>query len=82
MEGEASSAVQAEPRPAPSAGIDAPDAVVERFAKAIAARDYVEIFSGLAPEARFRFLIPPGPGQKDGAAEVAAKFLEWFGDAN
>jgi TusA-related sulfurtransferase len=82
MAGEASSAVQAEPRPASGAGMDAPDAVVERFAKAIAARDYVEIFSALARDARFRYLIPPGPGQKEGAAEAAAKFLEWFGDAN
>src|SRR5207247_6726475 len=31
---------------------------------------------------RFRYLIPPGPGQAEGAADVVAKFLDWFGDAD
>jgi TusA-related sulfurtransferase len=49
--------------------------------EAIAARDYKGIFSAFAPDARFRYLIPPGPGEVDGAAEVAAKYFQWFGDA-
>jgi TusA-related sulfurtransferase len=50
--------------------------------EAIAAREYKGIFGAFAPDARFRFLIPPGPGQLVGAAEVAAKYFSWFGDAD
>jgi len=78
MTGVASSSVDA--RPAHSAGMDMASAA-DWFARAIAARDYVEVFSALTRNARFRYLIPPGPGQTEGAAEVAAKFLEWFGGA-
>jgi len=50
--------------------------------EAIAARDYKGIFGAFAPDARFRYLVPPGPGQVVGAAEVAAKYFQWFGDAD
>jgi TusA-related sulfurtransferase len=55
---------------------------VERFVAAIAARDFEAIAGALAPDARFRYLIPSGPSQIAGAATVAAKFLQWFGDAD
>jgi TusA-related sulfurtransferase/ketosteroid isomerase-like protein len=55
---------------------------VERFVAAIAARDFEAIAGALAPDARFRYLIPPGPSQIAGAAAAAAKFLQWFGDAD
>src|SRR6266496_4110708 len=29
-----------------------------------------------------QMLLPPGPGQVVGAAEVAAKYFQWFGDAD
>jgi len=83
MAGESRScSVGARPRPASTDGMEGPRAVAERLARAIAARGYVAMHSTLAHDARFRYLIPPGPGQIDGAAEVAAKFLEWFGDAD
>jgi TusA-related sulfurtransferase len=62
--------------------MDAPTAAADRFAKAIASREYVEMFSALSRDVRFRYLIPAGPGRADGAADAVAKFLEWFGDAD
>ena len=53
----------------------------ERLVGAVAARDYTRLFDALARDARFRYLIPSGPGQVAGAADVAAKYFEWFGDA-
>ncbi len=82
MAGESRISVDAGPRPAPIDGMDLRRAAADRLARAIAAREYVEVFSALSSQARFRYLIPPGPGQTDGAAEVAAKFVEWFGDAD
>jgi TusA-related sulfurtransferase len=54
----------------------------KRLVEAIAARDFEAIARALAPDARFRYLIPSGPSQIAGAAAVAAKFLQWFGDAD
>lgn len=51
----------------------------ERMVGAIAARDYRRVFDVLARDVRFRYLIPSGPGQVAGAADVAAKYFEWFG---
>ena len=56
--------------------------VARSLVTAIAARSYKEIFSAFSADARFRYLIPPGPGEVAGAADVAAKYLEWFGDAD
>lgn len=53
----------------------------ERLVGAIAARDYARLFGILARDARLRYVIPSGPGQVAGAADVAAKYFEWFGDA-
>lgn len=52
----------------------------EELVGAIAARDYGRIFDLLARDARFRYLIPSGPGEVAGAADVAATYFEWFGD--
>jgi TusA-related sulfurtransferase len=52
----------------------------ERLVGALAARDYTHLFGALAHDARLRYLIPSGPGQVAGAADVAAKYFEWFGD--
>ena len=57
-------------------------AVGERFVAAVAALDYKAIFGALTSDVRFRYLIPPGPGETVGAAEVAAKYFDWFGDAD
>ena len=52
-----------------------------RLIAAIAARDYGGIFDGLARDVRLRYLVPSGPGQAVGAADVAARYFDWFGDA-
>jgi len=52
----------------------------ERLVGAIAARDYTRLFGVLAHDARLRYMIPSGPGQVTGAADVAARYFEWFGD--
>jgi TusA-related sulfurtransferase len=54
----------------------------ERLVAAIAARDYARLFDTLSRDARMRYLIPSGPGQVLGAADVAAKYFDWFGDAD
>lgn len=54
----------------------------ERLVEAIAARAFEAIAGVLAPDAHFRYLAPPGPGDIVGAAAVAAKFVQWFGDAD
>src|SRR5919204_4723197 len=54
----------------------------ERFVAALADVDYRAIFGALAHDVRFRYLIPSGPGALAGAADVAAKYFEWFGDAD
>lgn len=56
--------------------------VARSLVAAIAARNYKEIFSTFSPDARLRYLIPRGSGEVAGAADVAAKYLEWFGDAD
>ena len=58
------------------------DSAAGRLVAAVAARDVYAITETLAVDVRFRYLIPPGAGEVAGAAEVAAKFLDWFGDAD
>jgi TusA-related sulfurtransferase len=82
MAGETTSSANEPPGSSPTDVMDVRRAAADRFARAIAAREYVGMFSALARDARFRYLIPGGPGQVGGAADVAAKFLEWFGDAD
>ena len=53
----------------------------ESLIDAIAARDYAGLFGVLARDSRLRYLIPSGHGHVAGAADVAAKYFEWFGDA-
>ena len=52
------------------------------FVEALAARDYRWIFDAMARNVRLRFLVPSGPGAVAGAADVAAKYFEWFGEAD
>jgi len=54
----------------------------KRFVEAVASRDHDGIVGALSPEVRFRYLIPPGPGQVIGATSAAATYLDWFGDAD
>ena len=57
-------------------------AAAKRMVEAVAAKDYMGVFGALAPDTRFRYLVPRGPGELVGAADVAAKYFEWFGDAD
>jgi len=82
MGGEVRSSVDARSPSAATSGTHSSSATAESFARAVAARDYIKMFSALSRDARFRYLIPPGPGDTIGAADMAAKFLEWFGDAD
>jgi SnoaL-like domain len=52
-----------------------------QLVEAIAARDLGRIVGTMAPDVRFRYLIPPGPGEVVGADNAAAKYFDWFGDA-
>lgn len=68
-----------------AAGAGAPEETrdaAKRLVEAIAARDFEAIAGTLAHDTRFRYLIPPGASQIVGAAEAAAKFVQWFGDAD
>ena len=70
-------------RPARDAGGRDPDReTAERLVAAIAARDYTGVFGIFDRDARLRYLIPPGPGQVTGAADVAATFFDWFGGSD
>ena len=50
------------------------------FLEGIATRDYEKLAASLAGDVRFRALLPPGPQESRGAAEVAGAFRSWFGD--
>jgi TusA-related sulfurtransferase len=83
MARKAGSPTDARPRRAGHAGhTNETRAAAKRFVEAVAARDLHGIVAALAPDARFRYLIPPGPGEIAGAAAVAAKYLQWFGAAD
>jgi TusA-related sulfurtransferase len=58
---------------------DPAQGTAQRLICAIGSGDYRGIFAVLAPDARFRYLVPSGPGQVTGAADVAVKYLDWFG---
>lgn len=69
--------------PAKRAGrTDEARTAAERFVRAVAAVDPDGIVTSLAPDARLRYLVPRGPAQIDGAARVAIRFIDWFGDAD
>ena len=66
---------------APVGDKDPARTAAESLIDAIAARDYARLFGVLARDSRLRYLIPAGQGQVAGAADVAAKYFAWFGDA-
>lgn len=51
------------------------------FLEALAARDYRLMATTLAPDVRFRAMLPPGPMGWEGSATVADVFSSWFGSA-
>ena len=73
----------AKPGIRPAGGADGGDPALEaarRLVGAIAARDYGGVFDALARDVRLRYIVPSGPGQAAGAADVAARYFDWFGD--
>jgi TusA-related sulfurtransferase len=56
--------------------------VAERFVRGLAEVDYRAIFGALANDVRLRSLIPSGPAELVGAADVAATYFGWFGEAD
>jgi hypothetical protein len=51
------------------------------FLEALANRDYQQMAATLAPQARFRAMLPPGPMNWDGADTISGVFSSWFGEA-
>ena len=52
------------------------------FSEALANRDYTRMAITLAPNVRFRALLPPGPQEFEGPDDVTAAFRSWFGDVD
>jgi SnoaL-like domain len=52
------------------------------FLEALANRDYGLLATTLAPEVRFRAMLPPGPMNWEGPVAVADTFGSWFGAAD
>ena len=52
------------------------------FLEAFANRDYQQMAATLAPDVRFRAMLPPGPMGWGGPATVAEVFSSWFGEAD
>jgi TusA-related sulfurtransferase len=62
--------------------MDETTAPAQRFVAALAARDFDGLAAGLAPDVRFRYLVPSGSGELRGQDQATAKFRDWFGDAD
>ena len=53
----------------------------EVFLEGLLVRDYAMVAGSLAPDVKFRALLPSGPREWEGAETVVAAFRSWFGDA-
>jgi TusA-related sulfurtransferase len=73
--------VRSEPAPRIGRG-DGSLAVARRLVEAVMSKDRDAVVATLAPEVRFRHLVPRGPKEVWGAAQSADVFLGWFGDAH
>jgi hypothetical protein len=52
------------------------------FLEALAHRDYEQMTRTLAPDVRFRAMLPPGPMAWEGPEAVSDTFRSWFGEAD
>ena len=52
----------------------------ERFVAALGARDFDGVEALLAPDVRFRALVPRALREHDNAADTAGRFPLWFGE--
>jgi len=55
-------------------------ALAGRLVDALSTRSFDVLASCLAPDVQLRALVPPGPFELTGAAEVTERFRRWFGD--
>lgn len=53
-----------------------------RFLDALAARDFAALEACLAPDVRFRALVPNRLREHDTAPQAVARLRQWFGDAD
>lgn len=53
-----------------------------RFVEAVMSGDRDAVIARLAPDVRFRHLVPKGPREVWGASDTADVLLGWFGDAH
>ena len=51
------------------------------FLEALANRNFDKLAETLAPDVRFRAMLPPGPMDWEGADVVSGVFGSWFGEA-
>ena len=51
------------------------------FLESLANRNFPALAATLAPEVRFRAMLPPGPMDWEGAGTVSGVFGSWFGEA-
>jgi len=52
------------------------------FLEALANRDYKQMATTLSSGVRLRAMLPPGPMDREGPAQVASTFSSWFGSAD
>jgi hypothetical protein len=52
------------------------------FLEALANRDYQQMSTTLSSGVRLRAMLPPGPMDREGPAQVASTFSSWFGSAD
>jgi hypothetical protein len=55
-------------------------AVAGVLLEGLAAQDFSRVGAALSPDARLRALLPGGPMEWAGSAEIARIFRRWFGD--
>jgi SnoaL-like domain len=67
--------------PAPMTARSSDTRVAEAFVDALRARDFATMTTVLAPNVRFRALVPSGLREAGSAIDAAAWFDTWFGAA-
>jgi hypothetical protein len=66
----------------PTTGAPARWSIAGMFLEGLTTRDYERLAATLDRGVRFRALMPPGPSEWHGRAEVADVFHSWFGQSD
>ncbi|MGH7687181.1 MAG: sulfurtransferase TusA family protein [Candidatus Dormibacteria bacterium] len=64
-----------------ASGDRASEPATTTFLQALSRRDFAALETSLAPAARARFLLPPGPEEHNSAQSIRRRIEEWFGTA-